>query len=246
MQIRWLALLCCTFFVSGNGCTHPSANKAAGARQTANEDSRSASSEFEILQTGYRGEEDFPAESRFSLVVQIVELEDQPQAAAVLDELWETETARNRTMPASEIAATVQSLVNQGLARLTVHPAISLPDSRQEHWEDGRGASWVITAARAENKSIHLSLIGTSLHQSPEAPPDSGWRTEAAAELPLEQSLVVEGPTLHTSVTEVSRSPLVGNLPIIGGFWNSKRTTLEAKRTLYILTVVPAGGELEP
>lgn len=221
------------------GCAQPPSTRMqpqASADQDPSDSAAARVVESSVRQTGYHHGDELPAGPRISLTVQVVEFQDQPDVHAALDSLWTNAgEARSRTMPTAEIDAAMQSLVKNGLARISVPSAMQLASGEPGQWQDA--AQWTGTATIGDTKAIQVSLTGWSLNQPADAPPDRGWRTNTAAELHPGETLVVEGPESYMQVMEISRRPILGDLPIVGRlFFTNKRSTMDIQKTLYLVT----------
>ncbi len=194
----------------------------------------------------YKSSDAAPAVPAISIQIQMVEFQDQPMVDTALEQLWgdiaaspsstgnAPPLARSRIVATKEISATLNSLASQGMALVRAGTPRSLPDGRSSQWTDA--VKWEVTPTIRAKDLIDVSLAGELWKRSA-----SGnalvWKITTAAELRPGETLVVEGQESHGFNTEISRIPLLGDIPLVGPLVFSKKTTRkETHKSLYLIT----------
>lgn len=194
----------------------------------------------------YQSSDAGPAVSAISIQIQMVDLQGQPMVDTALEQLWgdiaaspsstgnAPPLARSRVVATKEITATLNTLTSQGMARVRAGTAQRLSDGRSSQWTDA--VKWEVTPTIRSNGLIDVTLAGELWNRS--ASGDACvWKLTTATELRDGETLVVEGQESHRTSMEISRIPLLGDIPFVGPtLFSTKTTRKETHKSLYLIT----------
>lgn len=252
MRTSWMMIVAC--LAAFSGCTRgpTTANQPATSVDQPNVDTDSPEPASAIIQANYEAAGDGSAAGP-RVIIQVKRVEWRvpatTTAAAMLKQFWSDLESTQGVEAHSDVIATqavsslIQSLEAQGLTRVESQPPIVVAEQQTGNWSDA--GNWSVTPTGNADDSIHLVLSGSIPNPTASAAQAVLWSASAAADVRPGETLVIEGNAYNVGVIEVSMTPYVGELPIIGQFFRQTKSSLELSQAMYLVTAERADKAAE-
>lgn len=187
-----------------------------------------------------------PKGKRLRLTVTFVEFQSSPQVDAFLDRLWgepapgapaSTTAVKSTVMAREEIQKSLNALQNQGLARIVPEQSRQVVDAQPDIWSAPvipAEVDIVLTPTVRSDDVVRLAFKGQPATNARQV---TIGTDEVTAEVSNNQVFVVAGPITTGTAVEISRLPFVGELPVVGPMYFSKRKIrTEVHKSLFLIS----------
>lgn len=182
-----------------------------------------------IVQTHYEVVTDGP---RIRVHLTALEFDGSQPFPTEAPDLWGTDE-HFCIVNSDEISTLIDGWKNIGWIRHTPVPSIDTSSGKTADFDMEYPGSCKVTPVIAADGSIQLEVAPSKHPQNNNATDPKS----ATVELSENQSVVIAGPTLLVTSTEISRTPILGDIPVVGpALFSAKKRTTSTNKTLYLVS----------
>ncbi len=173
-------------------------------------------------------------EPRVRIHLTMVEIRGRGPFPKELPDLWSSQET-SRVFSTDEIQAAVVEAEKTGMARGRAWADLEVASGQTGDWDSKGGAigGVTVTPTIGSDGLVQVSFV------APQDKPNTEQTTphETKVDLRENETIAIAGPTSHGWSTEISRVPIVGDIPVIGPtFFSAKKMTKESNRALFLLS----------
>lgn len=149
-------------------------------------------------------------------------------------DLWSTDDEHFRIVNSDEFSTLVDGWKKSvGGIRRTSLPSVDTGSGNTAHFDMEYSGSCRVTSVIAADGSIQLEIVPS---KHPENIHSSDPKS-ATVELSENQSVIIAGPTMLVTSTEISRTPILSDIPVVGpALFSAKKRTTSTNKTLYLVS----------
>jgi hypothetical protein len=173
-------------------------------------------------------------EPRVRIHLRMVEMYSRGPFPKELPDLWSSKET-SRVFSTDEILAAVAEADKTGMARCraSADPEVASGQTWDFDLQGSVVGGVTVTPTIGSDGLVQISFV------APQDKPKTEQTEplETKIDLRENETMVVTGPTSHGWSTEISRFPIVGDIPVVGPmFFSAKKMTKESSKTMFLLS----------
>lgn len=229
------------------GCAQPGTGRSAPQQvhsSNQRDEESVADSSAEVVTASYTPSVGTAAGPRVTLRRQLVAFSNHPDVEAILQGLWgdipaDPDSPRSQIVATDEILATLQP--HQATRVVGLRPEVStvVASGVAVPWKDEyqRDYQWRVTPTAEASDVIRVSIAGQPGALSVGSKNEKILKVAVTSELRPGQTLMIEGPERKVGSVEVTKFPVLSDIPVVGDRLFSKiKTTMTTMKTLYLVS----------
>lgn len=173
-------------------------------------------------------------EPRIRIHLKMVEIHSRGPSPNELPDLWSSKET-SRVFSADDIEAAVIEAEKTGMARGRAWADLEIASGQTGDWDSKGGAiaGVTVTPTIRSDGLVQISFV------APQDKPNTEQTisNETKIDLRENETVAIAGPTSHGMCIEISRTPIVGDIPVVGPmFFLTRKTIKESNKTLFLLS----------
>ncbi|MBS0203109.1 MAG: hypothetical protein JSS49_09445 [Planctomycetes bacterium] len=229
------------------GCAQPRTGRSAPQQvhsSNQRDEESVGDSSAEVVTASYTPSVGAAAGPRVTLRRQLVLFSNHTDVEAILQGLWgdipaDPDSPRSQIVATDEILATLQPHLATRAVGLRPEVSTVIASGAASSWKDENQPDyqWRVTPTVEASDVIQVSISGQPGALSIGSKNENILKVAATSELRPGQSLMIEGLDCKRGSAEVTRVPVLSDLPVVGDRLFSKvKTTVITMKTLYLVS----------